>query len=499
LAIDKFYKDSLVLTASNMVTGLISFVFSIIISRKLGAEGLGLYSLIMPIYVLMLCITSEGLATAISKISAIYSRINDYKNLNKTLSTLFFFVFFWALAVALVSFLLSSDISIHIIKDKRAADAIKIISPAIVFVPLSQIFKGFLYGTGKFNTAAYIDISEKSFRVFVLLGTIALFSLKEVKSIVTAAYLSLAIGEFTSLLLFYIMYKNTGYRKLTSSHRAKSRIQLIFDVLVVSIPLGINGFITSVISTFSTLLLPRRLVVAGFTYSNALALIGRFSGMALTVVYLPYIAVNSMLIVLIPDLSIKINSKDSWAIENRIMQVIKISILVGIATGVVCLSIPDILGQLFFKRSDLEEMIKFAALAGFTNYVASPSFGILNALGKQQILLRNSVLVALEELALIYFLTSIPNLNIYGYGICIMISSITAFYLNITEISKDFEIQFQVSEIITFVVIAILAFLLVNLLLSFISPLHPIIIAVLITSLAFYLVYYMAKFTEILE
>jgi stage V sporulation protein B len=68
--IDKFYRDSLVLTISNLVTGMIGFIFSIILSRSLGAEGLGLYGLVMPVYGLLLCLTSEGLITAISKASA---------------------------------------------------------------------------------------------------------------------------------------------------------------------------------------------------------------------------------------------------------------------------------------------------------------------------------------------------------------------------------------------------------------------------------------------
>ena len=57
--VDKFYKDSFILTLSNMVTGIIAFVFSLILSRELGAEGLGLYGLVMPIYGLLLCITSD--------------------------------------------------------------------------------------------------------------------------------------------------------------------------------------------------------------------------------------------------------------------------------------------------------------------------------------------------------------------------------------------------------------------------------------------------------
>jgi stage V sporulation protein B len=46
MGLDKFYKNSAILTLSNFITGFIGFAFSIVLSKKLGAEGLGLYGLL---------------------------------------------------------------------------------------------------------------------------------------------------------------------------------------------------------------------------------------------------------------------------------------------------------------------------------------------------------------------------------------------------------------------------------------------------------------------
>ena len=138
MRVDKFYRDSFILTLSNMVTGIIAFIFSIILSRELGAEGVGLYGLIMPVYGLLLCITSDGLITANSRISAVYYNRKDIKNLNKTFSTVFVFVILWAASVALLVLLCSKGIAIHIVRDARAAEALMMLSPAILFVPMSR-------------------------------------------------------------------------------------------------------------------------------------------------------------------------------------------------------------------------------------------------------------------------------------------------------------------------------------------------------------------------
>jgi stage V sporulation protein B len=446
--IDKFYTNSFILTLSNMTTGMISFVFSILLSRRLGAEGLGLYGLIMPVYGLLLCITSDGLVTAISKISALYLDRGEFRNLYRTLSTTFLFVASWAASVAFLVLVCHNLIALHIVRDVRASGAIMTLSAALVFVPLSAIIKGYFYGLGKYNVTSSIDILEKLLRVAILIGAVSLAVPDDVGETVTIAYLALAAGELASFLALLTCYKIQKARLLGNKGKPKSRIQLIFDVFVISVPLCVNGVLSSAISTVSSLILPRRLVAAGFTYGEALALIGRFSGMALNITTLPYIIINSMLTVLVPDLSLNISRKDYWAAGERIAQVLGIACRVGISTALVCLLVPDELGLIFYRRDDLGNMIRFSAPVCLGLFVSSPTFGILNALGKQNILLKNSLINSLQSLLLVLALTGIPALNVYGLGISIIITAITSLVLNLKEIKNTCDIMMDYNDIV---------------------------------------------------
>ena len=457
MQIDKFYKDSFILTLSNMVTGMIAFIFSIILSRELGAEGLGLYGLIMPVYGLLLCITSDGLITALSKISAVYFNRREIKNLNRTFSTVFIFVLMWAASVAVLVLLFNKGIATHIVRDVRAAEALMIISPAVLFVPLSAVIKGFFYGLGKYKVTASVDIAEKLLRVIILLSTISILSPNSVGSTVAIAYFALAAGELVSMIMLFTCYKIQKGRLSGSGGKSKSRIQLLFDVFVISAPLCINGVLSSVISTISTLVLPRRLISAGFTYSEALAMIGRFGGMALNISFLPFIIIGSMLTVLVPELSLNISRKDFWSAEDRIAQVLKLSCAIGISTAIVCLTLPETLGQLFYHRNDLGDMIRFSAPICLVSFVSSPTFGILNALGKQNILLKNSLIISLESLVLIIILAGIPALNIFGYGLTIILTSVTALLINMREIKKICEIKIGLQDVTTLLLTGIVA------------------------------------------
>lgn len=459
---DKFFKESLILTVSNLGTGILGFIFSIILSKELGPEGMGLYGLVMPIYNLFICLICGGMVTALSKVSAVYFGKNDFKNLNKSVETALTFDFVWALIIAAVCFLAAPFISSHMIKDPRTLYALKIISPALIFVALSSILKGYFYGISQVTVPAFIDILEKAVRIAVIVTVINMLSAPSVNSTVTVAYIALCIGEFISLMLLYIYYRINKGKSIYKSTKRESRPQLLFDILAVSLPLCLNGFLSTALTTISTLIVPRRLISAGFEYSAALSMIGKFSGMALAIIFFPLIIVNSMATMLVPDLSQTLVKKDYYAMENRIFQVMKIAFLLGLSTLIICVSIPTSLGKLFFGRNDLGTYIRFAALSAPITYTCGTTFGILNGLGRQGILLRNSIIVSIEEVLLLYIFTGIPSINIYGFGITLILTSLTILALNLHEIRKHCYIKLPVTEFIIYILVGILVYFIIN-------------------------------------
>ena len=85
---DNFFKNSFLLTASNITTGIIGFIFSIYLSKVIGPEGMGLYNLVMPIYNLFICVMTAGVAASISQISAVYTSKKENTNLSEKINSL---------------------------------------------------------------------------------------------------------------------------------------------------------------------------------------------------------------------------------------------------------------------------------------------------------------------------------------------------------------------------------------------------------------------------
>ena len=460
---DNFFKNSFFLTASNIATGILGFIFSIYLADIAGPEGVALYGLVMPIYNLFICLMTAGIIAAISQRAAIYESKGEYNNLFKTIRSVAFFNIIWAIAIGLIVFFLAPYISQYGIKDPRTINAIKVTCPAMVFIALSNILKGFFYGSSKIKIPAVIDISEKAMRIITITLLIWIFHAKTLSSIVTLAYVSLALGELQSLLLLYGYYRYTVNRIPPSYEKPESKAQLLFNVLIISLPLCLNGFLGNAFSTISTLIVPRQLVASGLDYSSALNLIGRFNGMALTIVTFPLIVVNSINTLLVPDLSQSISNSDYYNASVRIKTVLKIAFLLGMATTVICQLIPDSLGQMFYKRDDLGLYIRLASLSAPIFFVANTMFGILNGLNRQSIILRNSIIISITEIVCLYIFTAIPSINIFSYVITIFVTSTLNLIINLHEIKKHIELNLSLFNIIIFILTGILVYLMLNL------------------------------------
>lgn len=75
---NSFIQGALILTVAGIIVKFIGAFSRIYLSRLLGGEGIGLYQMAYPIYMLCLSISSAGLPVAISIMVAERNAVNDY-------------------------------------------------------------------------------------------------------------------------------------------------------------------------------------------------------------------------------------------------------------------------------------------------------------------------------------------------------------------------------------------------------------------------------------
>ncbi len=436
-----FYKKSTLLILTNLTTGILSFSFSVILSRKIGAEGMGLYSLVLPISSLLLSVISGGLLVAVSKVVAEYYFKREMNNLKKIIKTTLIFNIILSLFVIFFAYLFSYQISIYIVRDARTVYALRFIFISIVVMTLSNTYKGYFYGTTNVSVPAFIDIVEKAVRIIFLLIIFKMTFVSSITTSITTAYLVFFIGELTSLILLYIYFKLDIKLLKKTNERIEDGLQLLYNIFSISLPLMITELISSSLFTISSLILPRRLLKAGFNYNEALALIGRFASMSMQIVFFPMVIIFSITTILIPDLSRSVSQNDIYSIEKRISQVLKISFLLGVFVFIICFIFGNDLGRIVYQRDDLGQYIRFMAFSAPLIYTSATTRGILNGLGKQKIILKYSLLISVLQVVLLYILVAIPQINIFGFGITIISTTFISLFFYIREINKEIQIK----------------------------------------------------------
>ncbi len=423
---------------------------------------MGLYNLVMPIYNLFICLMTAGIVASISKIAAVYAQKGEHNNIVKTIRVVSLFNISWAFLIAVLVFFSAPLIGKYGINDVRTVNAIKVICPAMVCIAISNIFKGYFYGTSKIVVPAIIDIFEKAMRIITVSLLIFLTQAQTLESMVTLATIALCLGEFQSLFFLFIYYKYSINKMPISYEKPERRSQLLFDVIVISMPLCMNGFLTNILGTLSTLIVPRRLLTSGFSYTDVLSMIGRYTGMALSVITIPLIIVSTINTLLIPDLSQTLVLGKQYEASIRIKKVIKFAFLLGIATTIICNIIPDALGLMFYGRYDLGLYIRFSSLATPILFPAITMFGILNGLNRQGIILRNSLIEAIIELVCLYIFTAIPSINIFGYSLTMFIACSIGLILNMYEVNKHIELNLNKLNIVIYILLGLLTFIIVT-------------------------------------
>ena len=78
-------KGTIILTLAGFATRVIGFLYKIFLSKAMGAEWLGIYQLIFPVYGIAFTIYATGIQTSISRLVASEMGKRNYKNVGKIL------------------------------------------------------------------------------------------------------------------------------------------------------------------------------------------------------------------------------------------------------------------------------------------------------------------------------------------------------------------------------------------------------------------------------
>lgn len=459
---DKFLKGAFILTVAGILVKIIGSANRIFLSRLLGGEGIGLYQMAYPIYLLALSISSAGIPVAISIIVAERLALGDYRGANRVFKISLALMSFTGLCFAgLLFFGAEFLVESQIVRDPRAYYSIIALAPAVFFATMLSSYRGYFQGFQVMTPTASSQISEQFVRVLTMISFAYLLLPLGIEYSAAGASFGAAPGAFCGLLvLLFCYYKHQKsialqlkLQKDTSVVAAKT---IVGKIVRLALPVSLANIMIPVVSSLDMLIVPKRLEVAGFGIEQATTLFGYLTGMGLPLIMMATIPTASLAASIVPAISEAYTLADVSNVNKKIAMALRLCALI---------TIPASIG-LFVLATPISQMLYATPLAGASIAVLAPAIfflglhqvttGILQGLGKTIIPVINMVISAAVKVVLAWILTANPSYGIIGAAIATDIDFVLAVFLNILFLKKQIQIDFPLKDILRITLSAII-------------------------------------------
>ncbi len=421
------FKAVAVVTIFSVITRALGFFFRIFLSRKLGAEGLGLYQMASSVLGIFMTLVSSGIPLSTAKLVSKYEVNNKLKNRNQVVGS--------ALIIAVVVAVISCGL-IYILKsvwgivltDSRAVELMIIMIPSIICSAVYAIFRGALWGQNDFFACGLTELIEQIIRF--TLTFIMLFSITDY--FVATKYTAIAfnITCLASAIITIVLYFKRG-RISFSKGEYKNLIKSALPITGVRLA-------NSLVQPLTSILIPTMLVFAGYSTSEAISSYGVIMGMTFPMLFVPMALIGSISMVLVPSISAMATKNDYQSINQNITSSLEVTMFISMLFIPIYLSVGDLIGIILYDNVMSGVLLQLAAVCVLPISLCNLTGSILNALNLETKSFINYIIGSVVLFASIIIFT--PFVGINSVIISFFLSMGTISLLNLNKIKKRIKV-----------------------------------------------------------
>ena len=404
----------LLLTLLSTLSQLLAFGYRVALSRLAGAEVMGLYQLVMPVYSVALSLTAVGLTSAVSNLTSQHLALRNSRAAAQTLSTCLHLFFLLLLPVGTVLVLGSDFISTAFLGDARTQLGLILLVPCVALTGVENLHKHVFYGSGLVGTPAVVELLEQLVRTAAVLGLLVLFLPQYPERVVGLIVTGMVICEiFSSITLTCLHHRRRNRLGLSGpGERPGVRRRRI---AAIALPVGLNSLLGNLMGAANSALIPQKLVEGGAARSDAIAQFGVVCGMTLPMLALPTVFLGAINLVLVPRLARnhalgrpeEIRRLASQAIGNASLMILPSMSLMAVLG-------PD-LGRLLFGQEQAGAYLLPLAVTMALSCYCSVLACVLNGVGQQPAVAAVSLLGGGIQLLFTFLLVPLPGVGMAGY------------------------------------------------------------------------------------
>ncbi|MCI8517965.1 MAG: oligosaccharide flippase family protein [Hungatella sp.] len=441
---------TLLLTATGFATRILGFFYRIFLSRTIGAEGLGIYHMVHPIYGICFALCAGSIQTAISRFVA--ANVEKGKQIFRT-GLVISLTLGFSLTALIIRF--SPSLAHYILMEDRCASLLPFMAISVPFSAVHACLNGYYYGTQKTRVPALSQIVEQTVRMAAVFLIADILTESGRPITVELAVTGHLIGELAACLFSVFCFcLSTSASGKSSSPSAVSQPpnspsafrETAVPLMTLALPLMGNRLVLNVLSSAEAIWIPGSLSAYGLSSQEALSVYGVLTGMAMPFILFPSAITNSMAVLLLPTVA----EAQADGNESRIAQTISMALRYSLYMGILCIGVftlfgPELGVSVFRDPSAGLFMQILAWLCPFL-YLATTMGSILNGLGKTSTtFLQNAAALVLR---LAFVLAGIPSFGIMAYLWGMLASELLLALLHLFSLKRLVTFSWNATEMI---------------------------------------------------
>lgn len=414
-----FLHGAVILTAGAILAKIVGALFKIPLTRIIGTEGAGHFNAAYNIYIVLLNISSTGLPLAVSRLISEADALKQPERLHavRRMSLMLF----WLIGtVSGIGMFFGADVLAGLIRDPEAVYAIRILSPAVLFVCISSSFRGYFQGLQYMTPTAVAQVLEALCKLLIGLAAVIVTQRLgwHVAQTAGAAITGVTIGAGLGCGYFYLQYRKMPQIKYSRSQKI-SGADTAMQILRLAVPITIGATGLQIFNAIgSGVILGQLQDRLGYDLSFASSLYGIFT-MAQTLYLLPSALIQPLTVSMIPAVTESLTLGKGSDARKKEESALRITALLALPAGAGLAVLASPIQQLLYGYDEGTLLIAGPTLAILG--IASVGYclilvtnAILQAHGKAVYAVCSTVVGGVTNLLVTYVLVSNPDIHILG-------------------------------------------------------------------------------------
>lgn len=419
------YKSAAQVTVFSTIEKCLSFIYRIILTRIIGAEGIGIYQICLTVFAVFLTAASSGVPITVSRLMAKSGASGDTRGKHAAVTAGIVSTLIITIPIAIILFFGRSAFG-FLFSDDRCMDIFIILLPGLVLTSVYSVIRGSFWGNKQFVPYSVIELLEDA--IMVVAGVWLVWGVSDPVDGARLAIIAVLISYVFSFCVSLFWYFRKGGRMANP----KPQLKPLFSAAA---PITAMRTSTSLLNSAVAVILPLLLVnVCGYTNSEALALYGIVLGMAVPLIYSPNALIGSIAVVVAPELSENYYKKRDDAVRYDIEKTIKAAVFIAALLVPVLFVLGSALSVFLYDSELCGKIVTISSFMILPTCITMITNTVLNSMNCEKRTLVYFFIGAAVMLICLLFLTR--YMGVYAYVLGISLSQIICAVLNLIYLSK---------------------------------------------------------------